>query len=297
MAHVANDRPQPLVALAARGAVPRPRAPRRAGASCRSSSRPHSQGDWNVETVIGRFVDASWAYRFGPPAQDAIVVSVEQAPGPADASATHAGGGAISQAIRFPAGRPLERESPESLGLAARDDRARRRGPPARSHQPAAGLRRAIDAPGFQASDDGFFVEPGGARSVTLRAADPDDAPQGGRLSAVNMHGHVRFARYGSRDMSTPEPRRVPLYPAGSRQRRCSRSCTREPSRVRDSAVILCPPFGWEDMCSYRVRREWAEHLARGRPHDAEDRPSRQRRQRGFPRRPRPAGGVDAGRG
>lgn len=27
--------------------------------------------------------------------------------------------------------------------------------------------------------------------------------------------------------------------------------------------MLLCPPFGWEDMCCYRIRREWAEHLAR----------------------------------
>lgn len=32
---------------------------------------------------------------------------------------------------------------------------------------------------------------------------------------------------------------------------------------ARETAVLLCPPFGWEDMCSYRIRREWAEHLAR----------------------------------
>jgi dienelactone hydrolase len=29
-------------------------------------------------------------------------------------------------------------------------------------------------------------------------------------------------------------------------------------------AVVFCPPFGWEEITSYRVRRGWAEHLARG---------------------------------
>ncbi|MBA2517650.1 MAG: alpha/beta fold hydrolase, partial [Solirubrobacterales bacterium] len=26
--------------------------------------------------------------------------------------------------------------------------------------------------------------------------------------------------------------------------------------------VVLCPPFGWEEMCSYRPRREWARAFA-----------------------------------
>jgi len=35
-----------------------------------------------------------------------------------------------------------------------------------------------------------------------------------------------------------------------------------ETDHARDTAVILCPPFGWDEVCSYRSRREWGRRLA-----------------------------------
>lgn len=34
------------------------------------------------------------------------------------------------------------------------------------------------------------------------------------------------------------------------------------PGAERDTAVLICPPFGWEDVASYRSRRAWARELA-----------------------------------
>ena len=186
-------RPRAADRVAARGALSRPRAARRAGRARRSSWQPHSQGEWNVETVIGHFVDAAWAYRFGPPAQDAIVVTLAQED--EEGARESEGANILSQAFRFPAGWPLERESPERLGLSAQAQQL-----PDGNTQLVISSQRLvygveIHAPGFLPSDDGFSIEPGGKRVVTLRPRDTDDTGatsyDGGILTAPNLAGRI----------------------------------------------------------------------------------------------------------
>jgi len=184
VAHVANDHPRPLTAEL-RVALYSDLEVRVGEARVAVELGPHGQGEWNLETVLGYFVDAAWAYRFGPPAQDAIVVSLDTA-GPAGE-----GPRLLSQAVRFPAGRPLRRESPERLGLAARA-----RSLPDGDVQLALSSRRLaygvrIHAPGHRPSEDCLSIEPGVDRLLTLRPSGPEGSLQSATLSAVNMHGRV----------------------------------------------------------------------------------------------------------
>jgi alpha-beta hydrolase superfamily lysophospholipase len=57
-------------------------------------------------------------------------------------------------------------------------------------------------------------------------------------------------------------PRMRPLY-LGSGERTFFAVLHPGSEPVQKRAVLLCAPFGWEDMCSYRSRLAWAEHLAR----------------------------------
>jgi beta-mannosidase len=151
------------------------------------SIEPHGLAQWNVETVLGRFVDASWAYRFGPPAQDAIIVGLLAGPGHARE------GELLSQAVRFPAGRrPLRREPPEGVGLGAAVTLL-----PGgsvlvelTSRRLAHGVR--VHAPGFRASEECFTVEPGRTHRVILAAAGPGSHEPEMSVTALNMHGRIR---------------------------------------------------------------------------------------------------------
>jgi beta-mannosidase len=186
VAHVANDRPEPLAARL-RVVLYRDLEQRVGEAEELLELAPHGGLSVNVEALLGRFVDAAWAYRFGPPAQDLIVVTLE---GPES-------GEPISQSFRFPAGRPIERDPVSKIGLeaaaGAADDGVMLR---IRSRRLAYGVR--VHADGFMPTDDAFSVEPGGERTVLLRTRGAGTEFAGGTLSALNVDGNVRIAPPGT---------------------------------------------------------------------------------------------------
>ena len=196
VAHVANDGPAPLAARLRVSLFTDLEIPV-GGASEVIELPPHGAIERNIEGMLGHFVDASWAYRFGPPAQDAIVATLERVDG-GGAAATEV----LSQAFHFPAGRPLAQERADRLGLTATSATAEDGTVlvAVTSRRLAYGVR--IHAPGFAPSDDAFSVEPSGVRTVTLAPIQPGARFDGGQLTALNLIGRRRHPGAQERRMS-----------------------------------------------------------------------------------------------
>ena len=124
--------------------------------------------------MLGRFVDASYAYRFGPPGFDVVVASLER------------DGELLSQAFRFPVGRPGGVETSGRPGMTV-DGRPKGDGVvlTVRSRRLAHGVR--VHAPGFDADDNAFSIEPGGTRSISLQPVSDMAASGSGCITAVNL--------------------------------------------------------------------------------------------------------------
>ncbi|HWG07945.1 MAG TPA: hypothetical protein VN672_02950 [Solirubrobacteraceae bacterium] len=147
----------------------------------------HGICDRDVEEILGHFADAAWAYRFGPPAHDVVVASLEP-----DAD----GAEPLAQAFRFPAGRPLRQQTAQELGLTGSlsplDDGALAL--VLRSARLAYGVR--VHVPGFRGREDALTLEPGVARTLTLLPAagrSPTEQDATGALTALNLRGRVRI--------------------------------------------------------------------------------------------------------
>ncbi len=181
--HIANDRPAPLRARL-RVALYRDLETRVAEQDDEFELAGHGSLKRSVEGILGRFVDAAWAYRFGPPMHDAIVVTLESA---------GESGELLSQTVRFPAGRPIGREPAARMGIEARvrQDATGELDLAVRSRRLAYGVR--VHASGFAPDDDAFSVEPGVERVVRLRPADGDSQFAGGSLTALNLDGPIKI--------------------------------------------------------------------------------------------------------
>ncbi len=96
-------------------------------------------------------------------------------------------------------------------------------------------------------------ARPGG-HDTRLRYAPTDDNV------AVSVRTNDARSSRGS-DMMTPPPAQTRFLPSGAEQV-CAVWHPPAPAGRVTRAVILCPPFGWDEVCSYRSRRDWAQQLA-----------------------------------
>jgi beta-mannosidase len=176
--HIANDRPEPLQAKL-RVALYRNLELRVEEVVAPVELPAHGSSTRNVEELLGRFVDASCSYHFGPPGHDAIVASLER------------DGSLVSQAVRFPSGRPRRQETADELGLEATIEHEGARSVLAvRSRRLAYGVR--VKASGLTPSDDAFCVEPGCERRIDLAPRNEEDASGPVVVTALNLEGRLQ---------------------------------------------------------------------------------------------------------
>lgn len=195
--HVVNDGPDPVaaqleVALVSRGAAVVERAEVALDVPARGSV------SIGAEEVLGGWRDVTYAYRFAPPAHDAVVATLRARTLSPEAAASGATtpDPPLAEVVYLPLGqgRPLEAD----LGLGAtarRDDRGR-------WLVDISTTRLAqwvtVRAEGFVASDSWFHLPPGGRRTVELwpEPGETQGAPRG-TVQALNATGSVPIAEDG----------------------------------------------------------------------------------------------------
>lgn len=142
---------------------------------------PRVTAVYSFEEILGRFVDISRAYRFGPPAHDLIAASLHRTPGES----------AFARCFRFPAGRDLRRRDLAEIGLSAQAAAL-----PGGEIEVLLGTRTfanavRVTAPGLLPDDAYFPMEPGGTRRLLLTPIAPGPLPASLILTAFNAEGRI----------------------------------------------------------------------------------------------------------
>ncbi len=180
--HVANDLPSPMNATL-RVALYRHGEQRVAQAETSIHIDARGAQTFGVEQILGHFVDAACAYRFGPPGHDLIAVSLHDAPA----------SDPFAQTFRLPAGPPPRLPMLE-LGLTAQSTRLADGTIQLSitSRRFAWGVRATI--PGWMLDDAYFAIGPGGARRILFHPHDSTRPPAAVNFTALNAEGRLRVA-------------------------------------------------------------------------------------------------------
>jgi beta-mannosidase len=129
--------------------------------------------------LFGHFMDLTYAYRFGPPPCDVVVVTLK-----------HADGERIAQAFHFPAGVPCAQEADVGLSAQARKVSGQAIELTVSTRRFALGVH--FDIPGWAADDEHFHLAPGGQARVMLRG--DGSQPPHGMVHAVNTTHAAQIA-------------------------------------------------------------------------------------------------------
>ncbi len=143
---------------------------------------PCSGVSQDLEAMLGHFVDASWAYRFGPPPR--AVTAALELDGESNA-------GERGPAFLFPGGFPTEPDSAERLGLTATAD-ATDEGATIELRSSRLVYAVRLNTGDREPVDDAFSLEPGHPRRIRLkRATGATGTPGPITIEAVNLRGRL----------------------------------------------------------------------------------------------------------
>ena len=173
--HVANDRPEPLRTTLRLALYREDVEVDRTTETLALDG--HAATGRSVEGMLGRFLDAAWAYRFGPPAADVIVATLE---GEDEARP-------LSQAFFFTDRRSPQPRTADELGLHAGVQRQQDGVVRVTLRARALIDGARVHAAGFTPSDDAFCVEPGRPRAIDLVPSQNDAVFGAATVRALNL--------------------------------------------------------------------------------------------------------------
>jgi beta-mannosidase len=144
---------------------------------------PHGVLSFDAESLLGRFLDISYAYRFGRSEHNVVVASLE--------SGAEPGEGLISQGFRFIGARPSTTETVNSSGLEATLVRVDAELLELRLRSERLLHVVRVGPAQVTSDDDGFSLEPGVKRRLRLRGLPVQGDLAAVSLTALNLRGQL----------------------------------------------------------------------------------------------------------